>query len=117
MKKKYFFKNQSSLQRKAIASSLAATFVFGTVGSGFAGAMIEQQMQNKIQDKKIDFKPDDLASKFCEGGTVLGYDKTKDKIHVDLINNSIEEINNILPFKTLDEYFKELIKVCKQKTK
>ena len=39
MKQKHFFKNQGSLQRKAIASGLTATFVFGTVGSGFAGAM------------------------------------------------------------------------------
>ena len=39
MKKKYFLKSQSSLQRKFIAGGLAATFAFGTVGSGFAGAM------------------------------------------------------------------------------
>ena len=44
MKNKYFFKNQSSLQRKAIAGGLTATFVFGTVGSGFAGAMEENQI-------------------------------------------------------------------------
>ena len=41
MKKRYFFKSQSSLQRKAIAGGLTATFAFGTVGSGFAGAMNE----------------------------------------------------------------------------
>ena len=43
MKKKYFLKNQSGLQRKAIAGGLAATFAFGTVSSGFAGAMKENE--------------------------------------------------------------------------
>jgi len=39
MKKKYFFKNQSSLKRQIIAGSLAAVFVAGTVGGGIVEAM------------------------------------------------------------------------------
>ena len=45
MSRKYFFKSQSSLQRKFIAGGLAATFAFGTVGSGFAGAMNPELVQ------------------------------------------------------------------------
>lgn len=42
MKKKYFFKNQSSLRRQFIAGGLTAAFAFSTVGSGFAEAMEQE---------------------------------------------------------------------------
>lgn len=39
MSRKFFFKNQVSLQRQIVTGSLAAVFVAGTVGGGFARAM------------------------------------------------------------------------------
>ena len=55
MKQKHFFKNQGSLQRKAIASGLTATFVAGTV-SNFAGAT---ELINPV-NINIDFKEKSL---------------------------------------------------------
>ena len=46
MNREYFFKNQSSLQRKAFAGSLAAAFAFSAIGSGFVGAMDERLVVN-----------------------------------------------------------------------
>ena len=56
MSRKYFFENQSSLQRKFIAGGLAATFAFGTVGSSFAGAaqvLIQMDNTEKYEPKNI----------------------------------------------------------------
>ena len=53
MKNKYFLKGQSSLQRKIIAGGLTAAFVFGTVGSGFAGAMEEEPAPQPVQQINI----------------------------------------------------------------
>ena len=48
--KRYFLKTQNSLQGQIIAGSLVATFAFGTVGSGFAGAMEENLEIINIKD-------------------------------------------------------------------
>ena len=50
MSRKYFFKSQSSLQKKVIAGGLSATFAFGTVGSGFAGAAEQFEIPSGYED-------------------------------------------------------------------
>ena len=69
MTRRYFLKGQSSLQRKAIAGGLTATFAFGTVGNGFAGAMeqkveldlekLEEKFNLETEKKIYDYSNDD----------------------------------------------------------
>ena len=62
MKGRYFKKNQSSLQRQIIAGGLAATFVFGMVGSGFAGATEEKLTYNDSNTLGTNLKIDNFNS-------------------------------------------------------
>ena len=88
MKKKYFLKGQSSLQRKIVAGSLAATFCVGALGSYTSAMNPELNIlnQNDSEEKNYTIKSGDIATLTDEEGKVWGYNKESDKELLKLIN-------------------------------